>query len=175
MYPGLCDTCRVLSEALQDATARLVEARSRMANIAGTRRATLSTQRKAMCSIYEASAKRGGLNWNATEQSTQHLHAKTPLPKISNGMNASNVPGEKPLNVTMNAPKRVWILPQPHRREMREENRTHNQHRNTQPLNHFHPGDPIAHLLKPILLLPGTPSFLVDSLRATFFELFCNI
>ena len=58
---------------------------------------------------------------------------------------------------------------------MREENRTHNQHRNTDPLNRFHPGDPISHLLEPILLLPRTPNFLFDRLRATFFELLCYV
>jgi hypothetical protein len=34
MYP--CETCRILSEALQHATSRLVEATSHMARIAGT-------------------------------------------------------------------------------------------------------------------------------------------
>ena len=58
---------------------------------------------------------------------------------------------------------------------MREENRAQNQHRNTDPLNRFHPGDPISHLLEPILLLPRTPNFLFDRLRATFFELLCYV
>jgi hypothetical protein len=37
MYPALCETCRVLSEALKDATDRLAKATSRMANTAETK------------------------------------------------------------------------------------------------------------------------------------------